>query len=54
MHSYTPCGTHMAGSEVKINVTLMVTVCIASFKAIGKLQKEGLHQLHAVAFALNG
>jgi len=31
----------------------MVTVCICLFKAIGKLQRERLHQSHAVAFSWN-
>ena len=34
----------MSSFEVKNNITLMVTVCFASFEAIGELQKEKLCQ----------
>ena len=42
LHSYThtPCGTQTGGFEVKNNIALTATVCIASFEAIGKLQRE--------------
>ena len=51
LHSYTPCGTHTSDFEVKNNITLTVTVCIASFEVIGKLQRERLHQSCAKAFS---
>ena len=45
----------MGGFEVKNNIALMVTmVCIASFKAIGELQRERLRQSRAAAFSWNG
>ena len=37
---YTPCETHMGGFEVKNDIALTVTVCIALFKAISELQKD--------------
>ena len=52
--NYTPCETHTGSFEVRNNITLMVTVCIASFKTIGKLQRKRLHQSHAIAFNWNG
>ena len=39
MHSYISCETHTGDFEVK-NIALTVTVCIASVKAIGELQRE--------------
>ena len=51
LHSYTPCGTHTSDFEVKNNIALMVTVCIASFEAIGEVERERLHQSHAKAFS---
>ena len=44
---YTPCGTHTGGFEGKNNITLMVTVCIASFEVISELQRKRLHSSHA-------
>ena len=44
----------MGGFEVKNNIALTVTVCTASFEAIGKLQRERLHQSRAAAFSWNG
>ena len=44
---YTPCGTHTGGFEGKNNITLMVTVCIASFEVISELQRKRLHLSHA-------
>ena len=35
---------HMGGFEVKNNIALTVTVCIASFKVIGELQREKLRR----------
>ena len=40
----------MGGFEVKNNIDLTVTVCIASFEAIGELQREKLRQSRAVEF----
>ena len=51
LHSYTPCGTHTSDFEVKNNIALTVTVCIASFEVIGKLQRERLRQSCAKAFS---
>ena len=48
---YTPCGTHTSDFEVKNNIALMVTVCIASFEVIGKLQRERLRQSRAKVFS---
>ena len=53
-HGYTPCGTHMGGIEVENNITLTVTVCIASFEVIGELQRERLRHSRAAAFSWNG
>ena len=50
LHSYTPSGTHTSDFEVKNNIALTVTVCIASFEVISKLQRERLHQSRAKAF----
>ena len=44
----------MGSFEVKTNIALTVTVCIASFKAIGELQRERLHQSRAAVFSWNG
>ena len=38
----------------KNNITLTVTVCIASFEVIGELQRARLHHSHAAAFSWNG
>jgi len=43
----------MSSFEVKNNITLMVTVCFASFEAIGELQREKLCQSHAAVFRWN-
>ena len=43
----------MGGFEVKNNISLTVTVCIASFEAIGELQRERLHQSRAKALSWN-
>ena len=40
----------MGSFEVKNNIALTVTVCIASFEAIGELQRERLHHSRAAAF----
>ena len=45
---YTPCETHTGGFEVRNNIALTVTVCIALFVAIGELQKS---QSHAAVFS---
>ena len=44
----------MSNFEVKNNIALTVTVCIASFEAISELQRERLRQSHAKAFSWNG
>ena len=44
----------MGSFEVKNNIALIVTVCIALFKAIGELQRERLRQSRAAAFSSNG
>ena len=54
MHGYTPCGTHTGTTEVENNIVLTVTVCIASFEVIGKLQRERLRHSRAAAFGWNG
>ena len=54
MHGYTPCGTHTGGIEVKNNIALTVTVCIALFVVIGELQRERLCHSRATAFGWNG
>ena len=54
LYSYTPCGTHTSDFEVKNNITLTVTVCIASFEVIGEVQRERLHQSRAKALSWNG
>ena len=46
--------TYTGGFKVKNNIALTVTVCTASFEAIGKLQRERLHQSRATAFSWNG
>ena len=46
-----PVGHITGGFEVKNNIVLVVTVCIASLEVIGKLQREKLHQSHAVEFS---
>ena len=40
--------------EVKNNIALPVTVCIASFEAIGELQRDRLRHSRATAFSWNG
>ena len=37
---YAACETPSEGLEVKNNITPMLTVCIASFKTIGKFQRS--------------
>ena len=54
LHSYTPCGTHTSDFEVKNNIVLTVTFCIALFEVIGELQTERLHQSCAEALSWNG
>ena len=49
-----PVGHHTGGIEVENNITLTVTVCIASFEVIGELQRERLRHSHAAAFTWNG
>ena len=44
----------MGRFEVKNNISLTVTVCIASFEAIGELQRERLRHSRAAAFSWNG
>ena len=44
----------MSDFEVKNNIALTVTVCIASFNVIGKLQRERLCQSCAEAFSWSG
>ena len=51
---YAACETHLDSFEVRNNIALMVTVCIALFEVISKLQKKRLHQSHAVAFSWDG
>ena len=41
----------MSDFEVKNNIALTVTVCIASFEVISELQRERLRQSHAKAFS---
>ena len=52
--SRTECGTHTSDFEVKNNIALTVTVCIASFEVIGELQRERLRQSRAKALSWNG
>ena len=49
-----PVGHNTGDIEVENNIALMVTVCIASFKVIGELQREKLHHSRAAAFSWNG
>ena len=42
LHRYTPCGIHTSDFEVKNNIALTVTVCIASFEVIGELQRASV------------
>ena len=51
LHSYTPCGTHTSNFGVKNNITLTVTVCIATFEVIGELQRG---KIASVTFIWNG
>ena len=44
----------MSDFEVKNNIALTVTVCIASFEVISELQRERLHQSRAEAFSWSG
>ena len=44
----------MSDFEVKNNIALTITVCIASFEVIGELQRERLRQSRAKAFSWNG
>ena len=44
----------MSDFEVKNNIALTVTVCIASFGVIGELHRERLRQSCAKAFSWNG
>ena len=46
-----PCETPSSGFEVRNIVALTVTVSIASFKMIGKLQSERLRESCAVGFS---
>ena len=49
-----PTGYIRAVVEVKNNIALMATVCIALFEAMGELQRERLCQSRATAFSRNG
>ena len=40
MQDYTACETHTGIFEVKNNIALTVTLCIASFEAISELQRK--------------
>ena len=44
----------MSDFEVKNNIALTVTVCIALFEVIGELQRERLCQSCAKTFSWNG
>ena len=48
MQNYTACETPLGGFQVRNNLATTLTVCIASFKTIGKLQREKLHQSRAM------
>ena len=54
LHGYTPSETHTGSFEVKNNIALTVTVCIALFEVIGEVQRERLCQSRATAFSGNG
>ena len=43
----------MGGFQVKNNIVSPVTVCIASFEAIGELQRKRLRQSRAAVFGWN-
>ena len=48
-------GKHTGSFEVnKNNITLTVTVCIASFEVIGEVHRERFRHLRATAFSWNG
>jgi len=53
MQNYTACETPSGGFQVRNNIATTLTVCIDSFKTIGKLQREKLHQSSAIAFSWN-
>ena len=38
LHGYTPCETRTGGFEVRDDIALTVTVCIALFEVISELQ----------------
>ena len=40
LYGYTPCGTHTGSTEVRNNIPLMVTVCIALFAVISEVQRK--------------
>ena len=44
----------MGGFEVKSNIALTVTDCIASFEAIGEVERERLCHSHATVSSWNG
>ena len=44
----------MGGFEVKSNIALMLTVCIALFEAIGEVERERLCHSRATVFSWNG
>ena len=50
LQNYTARVTHTGGFKVGNNITLTVTVCITSFKMIGKLHRKKSYQSLAVAF----
>ena len=49
-----PVGHIRAVLKFKTNIALPVTICIASFEAIGELQRDRLRHLRAAAFSWNG
>ena len=53
MQNYTARETPSGGFQVRNNLATTLTACIASFKTIGKLQREKLHQSRAIAFSWN-
>ena len=53
MQNYTTCETPLGGFQVRNNLATTLTVCITSFKTIGKLEREKLHQSRAVEVSWN-
>ena len=51
LQNYTACETPSGGFEVRNNIALTLTVCIASFKTNSKLQRKRLRHSYVIVFS---